>query len=579
MLRYIELDSDKHPLHKFKTEEDKRKYSQLDCECFSNSALLVPKDVIVIDFDNDNIIKDNSGNIISSKEEFLINYLINNYSPYWTKSQKNHYHLYFKRPKNLKINNWVDYFTCGGFQVDYRTENNGMVIVKTNGIMREAKEKLTDDVINNLPELPLLCYPLHNNKDIKTSFIDMIEGDGRNTSLFNHIIEVYRNFNFKSNKLLEIGKFINENLFKEPLNDNVVESFSKRAKNYNIKNTILDDENYCKEIDLICFDDVKQRNTSWLWHPYIPIGKLTIITGDPGIGKSYLTLDWASRVSNGEPFPFYDENVNLDDISEANVIFQNGEDGIEDTIKERLIKCRANQKNIYIINEVDNPIFSLYDTERFESILMEIRPKLVIIDPIQRYIGDISMNSANEVRQLLAPISNLANKYNCAIVLVMHRNKSKNTDDIYRALGSIDFVGIARSVLTIAYDKNFQKTITQTKSSLGKKGESIIFDILDDGPIYIEKKEFISSTVDKLGPREEAKEFLINILKENNNIMRSLEIFDAAKEIEIAIATLNRAKKELNIRSKQIQGKWYWELEHLDEEYQDSDKKTDNLII
>ena len=93
MLRYIELDSDKHPLHKFKTEEDKRRYSQLDCECFSNSALLVPKDVIVIDFDNDNIIKDNNENIISSKEEFLINYLKNNYSPYWTKSQKNHYHF------------------------------------------------------------------------------------------------------------------------------------------------------------------------------------------------------------------------------------------------------------------------------------------------------------------------------------------------------------------------------------------------------------------------------------------------------------------------------------------------------
>jgi archaellum biogenesis ATPase FlaH len=578
MLRYIEIDENKIPLHQFKTEDDKRKYSKLTCDTFSSASLLIPKNVVVLDFDEDNIVKDNNGNIISNKEKFLIDYLIEKYHPYWTKSQNNHYHLYFKKPSHIKIYNWANYFTCGGFQIDYRSDNNGLAVVKVNDKMRECKEELTEEVINNLPELPILCYPLHYNANYKTCFIDMKDHDGRNTMLFNHTKEIYRKYQFKSQQLLEICNFINNHLFKEPLSDKEIESFSNRAKDYAFKSeSIIYDENYNSDIDLICFDDVKYKKASWLWYPYLPLGRLVLVVGDPGTGKSYLTIDWASRVSKGEPFPFYDEDKGIDEIKPSKVIFQNGEDGIEDTIKERLIVSEANQENIYIINEIDNPLFNLNDLERFEKALKEQSPRLVIIDPLQRYLGNISMNSASEVRQLLAPIGNLAIKYNCTIILVMHKNKSK-TNDIYRALGSIDFVGIARSMLTIQIDDFGNKEIVHTKSSLGKKGNTILYDILDNGIVYLDQIETIDLSVDSLKPREEAKDFILNVLKENNGSVSAVEITTRAKELDISTSTLNRAKKELKIKSTQIQGKWYWELELKEEDTQSHEKNNENVI-
>lgn len=576
MLRYIEIDNNKVPLVPFKSEEDKKKYSKPSCDSFSSSSLIIPTGVVVLDFDEDNILRNDFG-IISNKEYFIINYLIDKYNPYWTKSQKNHYHLYFKKPEGLRINNWADYFTCGGFQVDYRSDNNGLAVVKVNNVMRECKEVLTQDVIDNLPELPIICYPLHYNRNIKTCFIDLCEHDGRNDALFYHSKEIYQKYKFSPEQIYEIDSFINSFLFKEPLTEQEIESFSIRAKDYaSDKPTIIYNDNYNSDIDLICFDDIKYKKANWLWYPYLPLGRLVLIVGDPGTGKSYLTIDWASRVSRGDSFPYYDEVKALDIIQPAKVIFQNGEDGIEDTIKERLILSGANQENIFIINEIDNPLFNLNDLERFEKALKEQNPRLVIIDPLQRYLGSISMNSANEVRQLLAPIGNLAIKYNCTIILVMHRNKGTN-DDIYRALGSIDFVGIARSMLTVQVNEEGIKTISHTKSSLGKKGKTIIYDILDDGIVYLDQIDAVDLSEDSLNPREEAKDFILNIIRENNGSVSALEIALKAKENNISTSTLNRAKKELKIKSTQIQGKWYWELELNNEDCQPMPKNSEDV--
>ena len=186
------------------------------------------------------------------------------------------------------------------------------------------------------------------------------------------------------------------------------------------------------------------------------------------------------------------------------------------------------------------------------------------------------MNSANEVRQLLAPVGNLAIKYNCTIILVMHKNKSSN-DDIYRALGSIDFVGIARSMLTIQIDEYGNKYIVHTKSSLGKKGNTILYDILDDGIVYLDQIENYNATPDTLKPREEAKDFILEILKQNNGSISAVEITRLAKEVDISTSTLNRAKKELKIKSNQIQGKWYWELELNNEDSQTLPENSEDV--
>ena len=577
MLRFIGINENKVPLTPFKTEEDKQNYSQGNCDNFVSASLIIPKGVVVIDFDEDNVIRDNNGEILVNKEKILIDYFIKNYNPYWTRSKSNHYHLYFKMPKDKKIKDGsADYFTCGGFQVDFKKDNNGLAVVKMNGTMREAKEKLTEEVINNLPELPILCYPLYYNQKLKSCFIDMKEHDGRDQAIFDHLISVYRKYRFSNNEMIEIGNFINKYLFKEPLDDEIVKSKCLRAKDYATDNSVSERSDYNPELDLICLDEIKTKSVDWLWKPYIPLGYITIVVGDPGVGKSYLLVDLCSRITNGQAFPFNDEND--EKTIQGKIIFQNGEDGIEDTVKERFETCNANLKNVYIINEIENPIFSLEDLDRFENALKQIRPKLIIIDPVQRYIGNISMNSANEVRNILAPIGNLALKYNCSIILVMHETKSKNTGTLYRALGSIDFVGIARSMLTLSINDDGTRCISHTKSTKGKKGDSISFNITEKGIIYLNKVEQIENNIDSLAPREEAKDFIVNILKENNGLYSATEITDLAKEKGISLATLARAKKELRVESIQNNAKWYWQLTFEQADAQEDNKNSDNLI-
>lgn len=360
------------------------------------------------------------------------------------------------------------------------------------------------------------------------------------------------------------------------MDDEIVKSKCLRAKDYATDNSVSERSDYNPELDLICLDEIKTKSVDWLWKPYIPLGYITIVVGDPGVGKSYLLVDLCSRITNGQAFPFNEEND--EKTIQGKIIFQNGEDGIEDTVKERFETCNANLKNVYIINEIENPIFSLEDLDRFENALKQIRPKLIIIDPVQRYIGNISMNSANEVRNILAPIGNLALKYNCSIILVMHETKSKNTGTLYRALGSIDFVGIARSMLTLSINDDGTRCISHTKSTKGKKGDSISFNITEKGIIYLNKVEQIENNIDSLAPREEAKDFIVNILKENNGLYSAQKITDLAKEKGISPATLARAKKELRVESIQNNAKWYWQLTFEQADAQEDNKNSDNLI-
>lgn len=316
------------------------------------------------------------------------------------------------------------------------------------------------------------------------------------------------------------------------------------------------DETFKKDVQ--CFADIEKKTVHWLWFPYIPKGKITILQGDPGNGKTYITTNFASIVSNGGKFPFTDVNVDI-----GKVILQNGEDGKNDTLKPRLEKAGANCKNIFIINE-DEELFSLVQLDRLEASLKEYCPSMMIIDPIQRYIGEIDMNSANQVRMALAPIGNLAEKYNVAIILVMHMNKGQ-VKALYKTLGSIDMVGIARSMLTVGktIDTN-ERVLCQTKNNLGPFGKSIIFEINDNGIEWIEERDNVTSEdiVIPIGkkPKEKAKEYLIDRL--SNGPVPSIELQKEANELGISPATLNRAKKELDVNSYQNDKKWLVEMKN-----------------
>ena len=202
------------------------------------------------------------------------------------------------------------------------------------------------------------------------------------------------------------------------------------------------------ELKIISMDEVQSKKVNWLWYPYIPYGKITIIQGDPGEGKTTLALRLAALLSKGEPLPYDDT-----EREPVKIIYQTAEDGLEDTIKPRLESAEADCTQIKVIDESEAALGML--DERIEKAIIEVGARVMILDPIQAYVGaNINMNNANEVRNVMAQLGRIAEKYDCAILLVGHMNKGNGNKSSYRGLGSIDFQASARSVLIVGRIKD-----------------------------------------------------------------------------------------------------------------------------
>ena len=156
-----------------------------------------------------------------------------------------------------------------------------------------------------------------------------------------------------------------------------------------------------KQMKLISLSEVELQEVEWLWYPYIPFGKITIIQGDPGEGKTTLGLRLAAACSNGHGFPGMEERAPI------SVIYQTAEDGLGDTVKPRLIEAEANENIIFNISE-ETDVLTLKD-ERIKEAIKSTGAKLMILDPIQGYIGDdTDINRANEIRTVMRGISKVA---------------------------------------------------------------------------------------------------------------------------------------------------------------------------
>ena len=197
------------------------------------------------------------------------------------------------------------------------------------------------------------------------------------------------------------------------------------------------------ELKIIEMSEVESKEISWLWYPFIPYGKLTIIQGDPGDGKTTLVLNIAAALSKGEGL---DEDMKP--AEPLRIIYQTAEDGLADTVKPRLEKAEADCSNIFVIDETDAS-FSMLD-ERIKKAIVEKKAKLLILDPIQAYLGGkMDMNRANEARDMTKHLGQVAERTGCAIVLIGHMNKNSGGKVAYRGMGSIDFFAVARSVLLV----------------------------------------------------------------------------------------------------------------------------------
>lgn len=208
--------------------------------------------------------------------------------------------------------------------------------------------------------------------------------------------------------------------------------------------------------------------------------------------------------------------------------------------------------------------------ERIEEALRATGAKMLILDPIQAYLGGgMDMNRANEAREMTKRLGQLADKYECAIILIGHMNKAAGNKAAYRGMGSIDFFAVARSVLLVGRVEGEPnvRTVVQIKNNLAEFGHPKTFRLSDEGfdwlgDYEITVDEVLGGIAPKANKLEQAKRLLME-LAETNNMMLSGEIIELASEEDISKRTMETAKKELNIKAKKINNAWYWILDDL----------------
>jgi hypothetical protein len=308
------------------------------------------------------------------------------------------------------------------------------------------------------------------------------------------------------------------------------------------------------------FSSIKQKKVEWLWYPYIPYGKLTVLQSDPGEGKSTFILNVASLLTRGAPMPDGYK------VSEPQtVVYQCAEDNVADTVKPRLLAAEADcDKIAYIIDESGK--LTLED-ERIEQAIMQTGAKLLILDPLQAFLAqDGDMQSACRMRGILGKLATIAAKHQCAIVLIGHMNKGNGGKNLYRGLGSIDIAAIARSVLMIFRDKSNSQIryMVPIKSSLAPEGPAIGFLLDSDtgfqwiGPCDIDMDDteqipFVDDT-----KKAAVAKFLIDLLQENDS--PSTVILSEMNRIGISRRTVFNAKKDVGVLAYRRENSWYWKL-------------------
>ena len=345
-------------------------------------------------------------------------------------------------------------------------------------------------------------------------------------------------------------------------NDVLVHRTEIPNRNY-FKSIVLKEPSKPETVKIIRMSDVELTPVEWLWKPYLPFGKLSVLQGNPGEGKTYFAMHLAAACTNGKLLP------NMERMEPFNVIYQTAEDGLGDTVKPRLIEAGADLDRVLVIDDSDVQL-TLSD-ERIEKAIIENNARLVIIDPIQAYLGaDVDMNRANEVRPIFMRLGQVAQRTGCAILLIGHLNKAAGMQSLQRGLGSIDIAAAVRSVMFIGKLKHdpTMRILTHEKSSLAPPGASLAFSLGDEGGFRwvgeydITADEMLSGIEPQRETKtQQAKDLICTLLAGGKQVL-SEDIDKAALERGIPGRTVRDAKRELGdaLKSKIVEGrkKVFW---------------------
>lgn len=314
------------------------------------------------------------------------------------------------------------------------------------------------------------------------------------------------------------------------------------------------------KLKLIAMSEIQTEEVKWLWYPYIPGGKITIVQGDPGEGKTTFVLALAALLTRGLQMP-----GGTSALPPANIIYQTAEDGLADTIKPRLDSLGADCSRVLVIDESEREL--TLDDHRLVQAIQEINAGLVVLDPIQAYLGDgVDMHRANEVRPIFKRLGQLTERTGCAVILVGHMNKMQGAKSAYRGLGSIDFRAAARSVLLVGRSKDDPsvRIVVHDKSSLAPEGRSILFSLdSENGFIWngfceTTASELLSGNSPGATKTEQAEKLILDMLE--NGEAASDELLRRSSALGISERTLKIAKQNLGVSAIRRGDRWYVQI-------------------
>jgi hypothetical protein len=342
------------------------------------------------------------------------------------------------------------------------------------------------------------------------------------------------------------------------------------------------------------FDAIQPERVDWVWPDYLPAGKLAILDGDPGLGKSTVTIDLAARVSRGDAMP--DGSGRR---APGVVLLSSAEDGLSDTLRPRLDAAGANVSRVATLDVGDQGIVLPDDIARIKLAILSTGARLAILDPLMAYLsGRLKANSDQDVRQALAPVARLAEETGCSILVVRHLRKSDSATAVYRGGGSIGIIGQARIGLAVAQDPedSEKRVLMVTKSNLGPIPASLSFGLdqwtgkLADGAEYGASRVVWHGRSDKTAtdlltlqdsqpaapkvrPHEKAAKALRDILLEAGGALPAKEalgrLSDAGYLYVSRGSSVRALRAEAGVTSKKVGNRegshWLWMVESDDE--------------
>lgn len=330
-------------------------------------------------------------------------------------------------------------------------------------------------------------------------------------------------------------------------------------------------------LNVVCLADVQPQAIDWLWPERIARGKVSMIAGDPGLGKSMLTVALASAVSTGARWPVSGGNAPI-----GSVIMLSAEDSLADTIRPRLDAAEADCSKIYAIEMVRERTAGGEETERSFSLAKDIEIlsdlltthpdcRLITIDPVSAYLDGTDSHKNSDVRALLSPLSEMAEKHGVAIVTITHLNKGGGIA-IYRATGSLAFVAAARSVLGVIKDRedSARRLVLPIKNNLGADTSGLAYRIetarngspvlhWEPDAVTVDINEALDNRMDdEGGKRQDAINWLESELEDGPVLTKDLK--KNAATLGHSWRTVQRAMKQIGVDARKtgMKGGWKW---------------------